>query len=130
MGEIKKAITKGITTINMKTNSFVEVNKCKTYIATLEDEIKVLKSKVGEIIYTNWKAGSVSVDDVERYLTAISEKEKLVKEQMQQMKEIQIQEQQILGTDAPENKGSVFCSMCGAKNSSEYRFCVKCGKEL
>lgn len=40
MATIKESFTKGITTLNIKTNRFIEVNKCKTYIATLEEEIK------------------------------------------------------------------------------------------
>lgn len=133
MSEFKKAITKGITTINMKTNSFVEQNKSKTYISTLQDEIGALKSKVGEVIYDNWKAGSVNLEDVEKYLTAISEKEVLVKEQEERIKEIQMQEQQILGTEANNNNSNsnhIFCSMCGAQNEKGYKFCIKCGKEL
>ena len=108
----------------------MEQSKCKMYIATLEDEIKALKCKTGEVLYANWKAGSVSVADVERYLVAIAEKENIMKEQMNRMKEIQIQEQQILGTKVSGEVGHVFCSMCGSQNSREYKFCVKCGKEL
>ena len=130
MSEFKRAISKGITAINMKTNNFVEQSKCKTYISTLEDEVKALKCKVGDVLYANWKAGSASVADVERYLTAIAEKENIMKEQMERMQEMQTQEQQILGTEGSENTGHIFCSMCGAQNSKDYKFCVKCGKEL
>ena len=133
MSDIKRTITKGITTLNMKTNNFVEQNKSKTYIATLEEEIQDLQRTIGEVLYRNWKAGDIKFEDVERYFTSISEKEELIQKQQDYIKELQLQEQQVLGT---ENQGNVanknvkYCSMCGAQNGADYKFCVKCGKEL
>ena len=37
---LKDSLTKSITTINVKTNNFMEQSKYKTYISTLEDEIQ------------------------------------------------------------------------------------------
>lgn len=132
MSDIKKTITKGITTINMKTNNFVEQNKSKTYITTLREEIKSLQCTIGEVLYQNWKAGSADIKDVENYLTTISEKEQLIKEQEAHIREIQTQEQQILGTENANNAESdvIYCSMCGAQNKNGYKFCIKCGKPL
>ena len=133
MSDIKRTITKGITTLNMKTNNFVEQNKSKTYIATLEEEIQDLQRTIGEVLYQNWKAGDIKFEDVERYLTSISEKEELIQKQQDYIKELQLQEQQVLGTENQGNgadKNVKYCSMCGAQNRTDYKFCVKCGKEL
>lgn len=39
MATLKESFAKGITALNVKTNNFIEENKCKTYISTLEEEI-------------------------------------------------------------------------------------------
>ena len=129
MADIKKTITKGITTLNMKTNNFVEQNKSKTYISTLEEEINDLQHTIGETIYKNWMSGITEIAEVERYLTAISEKEQLIQQQKEYIQKIQLQEQQILGTES-QDKNVIYCSMCGAQNMKGYKFCVKCGKAL
>ena len=48
MASLKESLSKGITTINVKTNSFMEESKCKTYISTLEKEIQILKQNMSE----------------------------------------------------------------------------------
>lgn len=127
MSTLKRTISKSITTLNMKTNNFVELNKCKTYIATLEEEIADLKALIGDTVYANWKMGNVDISDVEKHLTTIKEKEQLIKEQEERIHELQLEEQQVLGTEA---NSVIFCSMCGAKNLQDHKFCVKCGKQL
>lgn len=134
MSGFKQSITKGITTINVRTNNFVEQSKCKTYISTLEEEIRNLQFTIGEAIYNNWEEGVTSIEDVTRYLEEIHEKKQIIREQEERMKEIQLEEQQILGTNEANretgNAAAVFCSQCGAKNQAGYKFCVKCGSEL
>lgn len=133
MATLKQTISKSITTINMKTNNFVEQNKSKTYISTLEEEITKLKITIGDKLYANWKAGITDLQEVEQYLEAIKEKEQIIEEQKERIREIEIQERQILGEDTSANnakQATVFCSMCGEQNNAEYKFCVKCGKEL
>lgn len=51
MASLKDTFTKGLTTLNVKTNNFMEESKCKTYITTLENEIAGLKQKLGDDIY-------------------------------------------------------------------------------
>ena len=53
MASLKESLSKGITTINVKTNSFMEESKCKTYISTLEKEIQILKQNIGETMTVN-----------------------------------------------------------------------------
>lgn len=57
MASLKESLSKGITTINVKTSSFMEESKCKTYISTLEKEIQILKQNIGEIVYAKSVAG-------------------------------------------------------------------------
>ncbi len=39
MVSLKDSFPKGIAAINVKTNTFMEESKCKTYISTLEGEM-------------------------------------------------------------------------------------------
>ena len=63
-GFIKRIPSKGITTINVKTNSFMEESKCKTYISTLEKEIQILKQNIGETVYAKSVAGESYEEEV------------------------------------------------------------------
>ncbi len=134
MAGLMDSITKGITTVNVKSSNMMEKNKLKTYIATLEKEITDLKMQVGEIIYRDWSAGNADISKVEQALMAISNKYAEIDRQNEKMLELDKQEQQILGSarqQAPAPGTQVrFCASCGAQNAPEYRFCNKCGAPL
>ena len=57
MASLKESLSKGITTINVKADSFMEESKCKTYISTREKEIQILKQNIGETVYAKSVAG-------------------------------------------------------------------------
>ena len=50
--DLKQGLSKQITKINMKTSTFLEETKIRTYITTLENEIQDLKVRSGELGYT------------------------------------------------------------------------------
>jgi hypothetical protein len=136
MATIKDKFSKGLATINLKTNTFMEQNKIKTYISTLEDEIKALKAQIGETVYTKWASDAFDVACVEDALTKIKEKYAEIEVQKEKMEQLIIEEQQILGTSTEQPavntaaQGNVFCSSCGAPNPANYKFCTKCGSAL
>lgn len=125
MSTLKQTISKGITTINMKTNNFVEQNKSRTCISALEEEITNLKITIGETMYSNWKTGNKEVDEVQKYLEMIKEKEELIAKEQEKIREMELQEKQLLNGGNVANKNVIFCSMCGAQNMTGYKFCVK-----
>lgn len=132
MASIKETFSKGITTINVKTNNFMEQNKIKTYISTLEKDISSLYNVIGEKIYEAWKNENVEISCVEEQLKEITEKYKEIEAQNQKLEQILIEERQILvGTQTDTlAQNRIFCSQCGAENDSAYKFCVKCGRPL
>lgn len=136
MANLKESLTKGITALNVKTNNFMEENKCKTYITTLEGEIKELKLMIGESVYAKWNAGTDISEGVEELGVKIKEKYNEISAQQQKILQLQEEEKQILGASsptvtAPEPTGEViYCSQCGTQNSANYKFCCKCGTPL
>lgn len=136
MATFKDKISKGLTTINVKTNNFMEQNKIHTYISTIEREIRDLKLELSDVIYKNWLQGTVEISCVDEILKGIQCKYEEIELQKKKIEQIALEEQQILGTMSAsrpqeEVKGStVFCSNCGAQNAENYKFCVKCGSPL
>jgi hypothetical protein len=136
MDSLKGALSKGITTINVKTNNFMEESKCKTYISTLEKEIQDIKLKIGEITYNSWVTGIDAKNEIDELLNSIKEKENLIDEQKKVMQNLAVSEQQILGKSAPAQPSAtqpvqmIYCSSCGAQSKAGFKFCSKCGKPL
>ncbi len=136
MASLKESITKSITTLNVKTNNFMEQSKYKTYISTLEEDIKKLKFQIGALAYEKWSNGEDGKEELEPLFMQISSKYKEISIQEENIRKLYEEEQQILGTgsnaSAANNAAApgIFCSQCGAKNAENYRFCVKCGSPL
>jgi hypothetical protein len=134
MDSLKEAFSKGLTTLNVKTNNFMEESKCKTYIATLEKEIQGLKLKIGDAAYNAWETDGDCKEELEQYFNAIKEKKNLIEEQKNIMANLSVSEQQILGKSAqPQGEQSgqiVYCPACGAQSKAGFKFCGKCGKPL
>ena len=86
--DFKQGISKQITKLNMKTSTFLEENKIKTFIGTLENDIRDLKVKAGELGYQMWRSGDFDPNQLIPLYKEISTKEAQIQEQEQQMKEI------------------------------------------
>ena len=143
MADLKNTFSKGITVLNVKTANFLELNKIKTYIATLNADITALKSEVGSLVYENWKKnGAVELETIEEKLLLIREKEHQIQAQEEAAARLTEEEKQILGEQ--ENKGQASvpasdvsltepvytCPSCGQTYEQVYKFCRKCGTRL
>lgn len=137
MDSLKGVLSKGLTTINVKTNNFMEESKCKTYISTLEKEIKDLKFELGDLMYDAWKNGNDNQSKIDENMSTIKTKEDNIEQQKEIMKNLVVEEQQILGNkpaaaaagDQPA-AAIVFCPKCGSQSSGGFKFCSKCGSSL
>lgn len=134
MAGLKESLNKGLTTLNVKTNNFMEGSKSKTYITTLENEIKDAKLRLGELVYVNVCKGEEPASNTEELIELIKDREQKIELERQRMIQLQEEEQQILGTTAQkapaQSGGTVFCGQCGNANASVYKFCCKCGAPL
>ncbi len=131
MASLRESLSKGLTTINVKTNNFMEESKCKTYISTLEKEIRDLKLNLGDIMYESWLSGQSDEAILQTIMEQIKQKYEEIEQQKKVMEQLTISEQQILGTGANSQAGAmIYCAQCGAQNAANYKFCCKCGKPL
>ena len=103
MASLKESLSKGITTINVKTNSFMEESKCKTYISTLEKEIQILKHNIGEIVYAKSIAGEGYEEEVAKIIEQIQGKYAEIEQQKAAIEQLAVQEKQILGSQSTVN---------------------------
>ena len=129
MASLKESLYKGITTINVKTNSFMEESKCKTYISTLEKEIQILKQNIGETVYAKSVAGESYEEEVAGMIGQIRGKYEEIEQQKAAIEQLAVQEKQILGNQSM-TVNIRYCANCGAQNAANYKFCSKCGSPL
>ena len=137
MASLRDKFSKGLTTINVKTNSFMEQNKISTHISTLEREISNLKMQLGEIVYTKWVQDDFELSIIEEILNTINTKYQEIEIQRNKMEQISLEEQKILGTAPTSSWGqyvageeTIFCTNCGSPGSANHKFCTKCGSPL
>ena len=129
MASLKESLSKGITTINVKTNSVMEESKCKTYISTLEKEIQILKQNIGETVYAKSVAGESYEEEVAGMIGQIRGKYEEIEQQKAAIEQLAVQEKQILGNQST-TVNIRYCANCGAQNAANYKFCSKCGSPL
>lgn len=133
MATIKDKFSKGLTTINVKTNNFMEQNKINTHISTMENEICELMKQLGSQVYTKWLQNEFELSDVEEILNNIKEKYAEIEVQKEKIQQIIREEQQILGTNQGQETpqvNTIFCSNCGTPSAANFKFCTKCGSSL
>lgn len=131
MADIKKSLSKYLATVNVKTNNFMAINKIKTYIDTLEEEINQYYLSIGKTSFEIWENNNGDYSVLESLFEEVSEKYKIIGHQEEEIELLLEQEKQILGEAKNSiNTGVIYCSQCGVQNAANYKFCVKCGGSL
>lgn len=130
--DIKQGFSKQITKINMKTSTFLEENKIRTYIGTLENDIKELYKNAGETGYEMWKEQSFDVAQLTTFYEQIQDKYNTISEQEKLIQELIDKSKQVLGDNGtnPDGQEQVFCANCGEGYPVTSNFCKKCGTKL
>lgn len=140
MASLKDSLTKGLTTLNVKTSNFMEESKVKTYISNLEKEIKELKASIGNDAYEAWANGQEWTEGLEERFKLIKEKYDEIDVQNEKVVQLKQEEQKVLGTVNSNNNNAnnssapqgdvVYCSKCGTANMNSSKFCKNCGNQL
>jgi hypothetical protein len=127
LGKFKKTLDKGVATVSVKSNEFIEITKLKTQNTTLEKEIDFLKTQLGAAYYSQWKSDQVESSSLEELCNDIKTKEDTIESNLEKIDDLQKENVQILGAHA--QTGTVTCT-CGKENSSAAKFCISCGNKL
>lgn len=133
MAPIKNSFSKGLTTLNVKASNFMEENKLRTYITTLENEIEKLKYSIGEKTYQGYINNEFTPEMIKEELETIKEKYAQITKTTAQIEELTTREKEILGKNGGAGsvpEGTLFCSMCGTPYKKGHKFCEKCGNKL
>lgn len=125
LGEIKKSISKKANEVNIKTSTFLEINKLKSYISAVRQENTRNYGDIGQQLYSMWESGKIEMEKLEPCFREIKENQFKIQEYESQIRKIEEDNKKYLGAGT-----QVFCTECGAGNSVEALFCRECGKKL
>lgn len=133
MASFMDSVSKGLTTINVKTSNFMEENKLRTSISTKENEISQLKIMIGNIVYENKEDFTQPV--IQEQIKAIDERLAAIENLKKEIEGLAEKEKDILGSQnymqsQADNTPKIYCAKCGSPNETGYKFCEKCGSPL
>ncbi len=119
---IKKGLSIAVTeagkitkTVAGKTNNIVDVTKLNFALNETERKITALYEKIGETIYTKYTEGNTCCDEFDEILKEIDSFKA---------------EQEGLKAQIAELKNAITCPECGVNNDKGSEFCSKCGAKL
>lgn len=133
----KAKVNEKVTTLSNKTSFAVDRSKVRKQIATFEDEIKLLKQEIGEIVNLN-RHTLFSVSMVNYQLMQIEAKEKAVALLEQEIEELNerskaagVEEELIReAADIIEVTQTYICANCNEFYDESKKFCEECGYKL
>lgn len=134
MDHIKEFFSGKLTAIHMKAASFMEFQKIRTYIITLNREIRELETEVGRKIYEHWSEtgciGGEEENPVLEHLQQIEQKQEAVKEQQEMEAALHRKMKEVLGDKLVGKEAVIYCPHCGKTAKKTVNFCAKCGTKL
>lgn len=126
-GKLGDIFNKSIATISVKSESMVEISRCKTAIANAQKVMEEGINALGQRLYYDWKQGAVDLNTYTQEIGRIMQVENDIESYKRRMEEIKQQEDVILGT---QNKAGGFCTNCGRQLPAGSRFCDGCGTQV
>lgn len=122
IGTIKKGLSIAVAeagkitkTVAGKTNNLVDVTKLNLALGETERKVSALYEKIGETVYAKYSEGALNCDEFDEILKEIDSFKK---------------EQESLKAQIAELKNAVTCPECGVNNDKGSEFCSKCGAKL
>ena len=114
-GSIKQTLTETAGAVGKKTEEFVETQKMRNKMRTLQREIRNKYADLGEIVYKRYVDG----DTMDEELTGHCEVVMGLQKELAECKESMAAKQ-----------GKNVCPACGISNPKDAVFCMYCGAEL
>ncbi len=108
-----KTISKAASTVGKKTDEFVTIQKIRSRMNTLEEQVELSCRTMGEMIYQQYTEGGE------------------IPEQMKKIcRDIEIKKEEIAGCreQIALVKGGKLCPGCGSLIPKDANFCMNCGQ--
>lgn len=126
--KLKSTLDKGVAAVTAKSESIVEGGRTKVAISNVQRRMNEELADLGSKVYTAWKGGQFSIDQVTEELNRVKDSEAEIASLNEYLEQLKAEEDRVLGaeqTAAPA--GGSFCSNCGKALSEGSRFCDGCG---
>ena len=114
-GSIKQTITETAGAVGKKTEEFVETQKMRNKVRTLQREIRKKYADVGEIVYKRYVDGDTMDEELAGHCEVVMGLQKELAECKESM---------------AAKQGKNVCPACGISNPKDAVFCMYCGTEL
>lgn len=114
-GSIKQTITETAEVVGKKTEEFVETQKLRNKVRTLQRDIGKQYEELGKVVYQRYVDGDIMDEELTRHCDGVMELQK----ELAACKE---------GMAAKQGKN--VCPACGVSNPKDAVFCMYCGAEL
>ena len=111
----KKIFVSTTQKVAEKSGEVYSTTKLSLKISKLKGEIEKRYTKIGEIVYANYKGDEVSGEDVETLCTEIENIYENIDE---------------LSAEIAKIRDAVVCPVCGSEIKKGSSFCAKCGAEI
>lgn len=138
----RKKVNKKVTTLSSKTSFAVDRSKLRKQIGGIEEEIKVLKQEIGEIVNMN-RNSLFSVSMVNYQLAQIEAKEKAIVQLENDIEELNersklagVEEEEIAEQNAKQTIQDITaayiynCANCNECYDEPKKFCEECGYNM
>ena len=114
-GSIKQTITETAGAVGKKTEEFVETQKMRNKVRTLQREIRKKYADLGEIVYRRYVDGDMPDEELTGHCEVVMGLQKELAECKESM---------------ATKQGKNVCPACGISNPKNAVFCMYCGAEL
>lgn len=114
-GSIKQTITETAGAVGKKTEEFVETQKMRNKVRTLQREIRKKYADLGEIVYRRYVDGDMPDEELTGHCEVVMGLQKELAECKESM---------------ATKQGKNVCPACGISNPKDAVFCMYCGAEL
>ena len=102
-------------TVAGKTGNIVDVTKLNLALSDTERKIAALNEKIGEMVYAKYLEGALTSDEYEELCKEIDAFKT---------------EQEDIKAQIADLKNAITCPECGINNDKGSEFCSKCGAKL
>jgi predicted nucleic acid-binding Zn ribbon protein len=110
-----------------KPGETTETSKLETKIKSEQDAIDAVMKQIGEYCYSKYTETGKTNKGLAEFCATIDEHNKAIAEAKEEIERINAEK---AAAAAPAATGGMVCTVCGAANAADRKFCSECGGKL